>query len=62
MLSNNFVLAFDDAYYQKRKYNFSYINMLRAKFNLKKFQSQKIIMFAISFKIQKYLKNISQYL
>ena len=31
-----FVVAFDDAYYTKKHSNYSYINMLRAKLNLKK--------------------------
>lgn len=56
-LSNKFVLAFDDAYYQKRKYNFSYINMLRTKFNLKKIpepKNNKCLPFYLE--IQKYLK------
>ena len=34
--SARFVVAFDDAYYTKKHSNYSYINMLRAKLNLKK--------------------------
>ena len=33
--SNKFVVAFDDAYYTKKHSNYSYINMLRSKLNLK---------------------------
>ncbi len=33
--SNKFIVAFDDAYYTKKHSNYSYINMLRAKLNLK---------------------------
>ncbi len=33
--SNNFIIALDDAYYQKKYENFSYINMLRKKLGLK---------------------------
>lgn len=57
-LSNNFVLAFDDAYYQKKKFNFSYINMLRSKLNLKKIKepkNNKCLPFYLE--IQKYLKS-----
>ena len=34
--TTRFVVAFDDAYYTKKHSNYSYINMLRAKLNLKK--------------------------
>ena len=33
--SKNFILALDDAYYRKRSKNYSYINMIRKKLNLK---------------------------
>ena len=33
--SSKFILAFDDAYYTKRRINYSYINMLRTKLGLK---------------------------
>lgn len=34
--SKKFIIALDDAYYTKRSKNFSYINMIRQKLNLKK--------------------------
>ena len=34
--SSKFAVAFDDAYYTKKHSNYSYINMLRSKLNLKK--------------------------
>jgi hypothetical protein len=56
-LSSNFALAFDDAYYKKKKYNLSYVNMLRLKFGLKKIQepsNNDCLPFFIE--VEKYLK------
>lgn len=39
--SKNFIVALDDAYYQKRSMNYSYLNMIRKKLNLKKVSEPK---------------------
>ena len=36
-----FILAFDDAYYTKKNYNYSYINMVREKLKLKKIKEPR---------------------
>ena len=36
-----FILAFDDAYYNKKSVNYSYVNMLRKKLKLKTIQEPK---------------------
>lgn len=38
---NKYLIAIDDAYYNKRHVNFSYVNMLREKINLKKIKEPK---------------------
>lgn len=56
-LSKQFILAFDDAYYEKKNFNFSYINMLRSKMKLKKIKepvNNNCLPFFVE--IEKYLK------
>lgn len=40
--SKEFIVALDDAYYQKRRTNYSYLNMIRRKLNLKKVTEPKL--------------------
>lgn len=51
-----YALAFDDAYYTKKSVNYSYINMLRSKLNLKEIKEPKTNI------IQAYYKEIEKYL
>ena len=56
-LSKQFIFTFDDAYYKKKNFNFSYINMLRSKMKLKKIK-EPVNNNCLSFfvEIEKYLK------
>ena len=53
-----YALAFDDAYYRKKKFNYSYTNMLRNKLNLKSIKESKInISKPFYIEIENFLKN-----
>ena len=55
--SSKFVIALDDAYYRKKSVNYSYINMIREKINLKKvIEPKKNICMPFYLEIKKYLK------
>jgi len=56
--SSKFVVALDDAYYRKKSANYSYINMIRRKMNLKKIiEPRKNICLPFYIELKKYLKN-----
>ena len=55
--SKNFILALDDAYYQKKSKNFGYINMIRKKMNLnEKKETKENICLPFYLEVKKYLK------
>ncbi len=56
--SNKFILALDDAYYKKKSINYSYLNMIRKKINLKEVKEPKANICLPFYKeVKKYLKH-----
>ena len=55
--SKKFILALDDAYYRKKNKNYSYLNMIRKKINLKEVtEPKKNICLPFYLEVKKYLK------
>jgi hypothetical protein len=55
--SKKFILALDDAYYRKKNKNYSYLNMIRKKINLKEVtEPKKNICLPFYLELKKYLK------
>ena len=55
--AKNFILALDDAYYRKKSINYSYINMIRKKINLKEITEPKTnICLPFFVELENYLK------
>ena len=56
--SKKFISALDDAYYKKKSINYSYLNMIRKKINLKEVKKPKAnISLPFYEEVEKYLKH-----